>query len=146
MGTWIDYWKGLWPKWPQRDAKWRSCFVCNGLFLSGCLALMWADGGPLCMSVPRAPLSQNPSLTGKPEQVFCVATYSSSEFCLTFFFFLEKNDDKYLNHISLCVYQDTTSQRVLLIWSHTRLFTFNMTMTDEHLCLIFVPFFLFLHV
>lgn len=103
MGTWIDYWTGLWPKWPQRDAKWRSCFVCNGLFLSGCLALMWADGGPLCMSVPRAPLSQNPSLTGKPEQVFCVATYSSSEFCLTFFFFGEKWWQISEPHFSVCV-------------------------------------------
>lgn len=38
--------------------------------------------------------------------------------------------------------RDTTSQRVLLIRSHMRLFTFNMTVTDEHLCFIFVPFFL----
>lgn len=33
---------------------------------------------------------------------------------------------------------------VLLIWFHMRLFTFETTVTHEHLWVIFVPFFLFL--
>lgn len=55
------------------------------------------------------------------------------------FFFPQKWRQISEKHFPFCVYQDT-SQRALLIWSHMRLFTFNMTVTSEHLLCSLFPF------